>query len=100
MIKHSMSDEVTSLKCLSGIDSDVAEFVAKEGSPVTKKTIRNLNMPEGSIIGGIIRGNESYIAIGDFQINKNDKVVVFALPGISKKIEKMFLKPGFSSLTL
>ena len=99
MIKHSMSDEVTSLKCLSGIDSDVAEFVAKEGSPVTKKTIRNLNMPEGSLIGGIIRGNESFIAIGDFQINKNDKVVVFALPGISNKIERMFLKPGFSSLS-
>ena len=99
MIKHSMSDEVTSLKCLSGIDSDVAEFVAKEGSPVTKKTIRNLSMPEGSLIGGIIRGNESFIAIGDFQINKNDKVVVFALPGISNKIERMFLKPGFSSLS-
>ena len=93
MIKHSMGDEVASLKCLSGINSDVVEFIAKKNSPVTKKTIRNLSMPEGVLIGGIIRGNNSYIAIGDFQIEENDKVVVFALPGISSKIEKMFLKP-------
>ena len=90
-----MSDEVASLKCLSGINSDVVEFIAKKGSPVTQKPIRNLRMPEGALIGGIIRGDTSYIAIGDFQIEKNDKVVVFALPGISHTIEKMFLKPGF-----
>jgi len=95
IVRHSMGDEVTSLKCLSGINSDVAEFVAKPESPVTKKPIRNLKMPDGSLIGGIIRGNESFIAIGNFQILENDKVVVFALPGISHKIEKMFLKPSF-----
>ncbi len=95
IVRHSMGEEVTSLKCLSGINSDVAEFVAKKGSPVTKKAIRDLRMPEGSLIGGIIRGDESFIAIGDFQIKENDKVVVFALPGISNKIEKMFLKSSF-----
>lgn len=95
MIKHSMGDEVASLKCLSGINSDVVEFIAKKNSPVTQKLIKNLNMIEGALIGGIIRGDMSYIAIGDFQIEENDKVVVFALPGISHKIEKMFLKPGF-----
>jgi len=95
IVKHSMGDEVTSLKCLSGINSDVAEFVAKKGSPVTKKPIKELRMPEGALIGGIIRGDESFIAIGDFQIEENDKIVVFALPGISNKIEKMFLKSSF-----
>jgi len=88
-----MGDEVASLKCLSGINSDVAEFIAKKDSPVTKKLIRNLRMPEGALIGGIIRGDDSFIAIGDFQIQENDNVVIFAIPGISSKIEKMFLKP-------
>ena len=98
MIKHSMGDEVASLKCLSGINSDVVELIAKKDSPVTKKPIRNLKMPEGSLIGGIVRDNISYIAIGDFQIEENDKVVVFALPGIASKIEKMFHKSNLSFL--
>ena len=96
MIKHSMGDEVASLKCLSGINSDVVEFIAKKDSPVTQKTIKNLRVPDGALIGGIIRGEKSYIAVGDFQIQENDNVVVFALPGISNKIEKMFLKSGLS----
>lgn len=95
MVKHAMGDEVTSLKCLSGINSDVAEFVAKKGSAVTKNAIKNLKMPTGCLIGGIIRDEESFIAIGDFKIQENDKVVVFALPGALNKLEKMFHKSGF-----
>lgn len=96
IIKHSMGDEVTSLKCLSGINSDIVEFVAMQGSPITKKPIRDLKMPVGALIGGIIRGNESFIAIGDLQIEAGDKVVVFALPGTKHKVEKMFHKSGFA----
>lgn len=96
IIKHAMGDEVTSLKCLSGINSEIVELVAKKGSAVTKKPIRNLKMPQGSLIGGIIRGDEAFIALGNFQIEENDKVVVFALPGVTQKVEKMFVKHQFS----
>ena len=95
IIKHSMGDEVSSLKCLSGINSDIVELVAKEGSPITKGLIRDLKMPEGVLIGGIIRGEESFIAVGNLQIMADDKVVVFALPGTKHKVEKMFHKSNF-----
>lgn len=92
IIKHSMADEVSSLKCLSGINSDIVELVAQKGSPVTKKPIYQLKMPSGSIIGGIIREDQSFIALGKHQVETGDKVVVFALPGSTSKVEKMFLK--------
>jgi trk system potassium uptake protein TrkA len=95
IIKHSMGDEVSSLKCLSGINSDIVELVAKNGSPITKKPIHQLKMPEGSIIGGIVRGDQSFIALGKHQIEVGDRVVVFALPGSIPKVEKMFLKSIF-----
>jgi trk system potassium uptake protein TrkA len=96
IIKYSMADEVTLLKCLSGINSDIVELVARPGSVVTKKPIRELKMPEGAIIGGIIRESEAFIAVGDFQIMEDDKVVVFALPGTRYKVEKLFTKSTFS----
>ena len=96
IVKHAMGSEVSSLKkCLSGINSDIVELIAMPGSVVTKKPIKDLKIPEGSIIGGIIRGNESFIAVGDFQILENDKVVVFALPGLADKVEKLFQKRVF-----
>ena len=94
IIKHAMGDEVTSLKCLSGINSDIIELVAMEGSFITKKPLRELKIPAGVLIGGIIRGEESFIAVGDFKIEPGDNVVVFSLPGTKNKIEKMFHKGG------
>jgi trk system potassium uptake protein TrkA len=90
MVRYTMGAEVTSLKCLSGIDADVIELVARQGSAVTKKPISKLRIPEGAIIGGIVRGNESFIAVGSFQIQENDKVVVFSLPQSISQVEKIF----------
>lgn len=87
--------EVIRLKCLSGIDAEVFEFVAQKNSPVTRKPIRDLNTPAGSIFGGIIREKESFIAIGDFQIKEGDKVVVLCYPKAIAKVEKMFKPKTF-----
>ncbi len=96
IIKHSMGDEVASLKIVSGINAEIIEIEAKQGSPVTKKPIKDVNLPDGVIVGGIFRGDESYIAVGDFQILAGDRVVVFALPGSTSKVEKFFQKSMFS----
>jgi len=90
IVRFTMDAEVTSIKCLSGINAEVMELVAYPHSMVTKKPIRNLNMPKGAIIGGIIRGQNSFIAVGDFQIEENDKVVVFCMPEAIHKVDKLF----------
>ena len=95
IIRYSMGDEVASLKVLSGINSEIVELVARPGSAVTKKPIRDLKIPKGALIGGIIRGDQSFIAVGDFQILEDDKVVVFTLSGVTPKVEKMFFKKQF-----
>lgn len=87
---HTMEAKVTSVKCLSGINADVIELVAMPKSLVTKKPLKKLSIPPGSIIGGIIRDDVSYIATGDFQIQAGDKAVVFALPEAIHKINKLF----------
>jgi trk system potassium uptake protein TrkA len=90
IIKYTMSAEVTSIKCLSGINAEVLEMVAKPHSLITKKPIKNLKFPRGAIIGGIVRGNESYIAVGDFLVEAGDKVVVFTLPESIHKVDDFF----------
>jgi trk system potassium uptake protein TrkA len=87
---HTMEAKVTNVKCLSGINADVIELVAMPKSYVTKKPLKKLSVPTGSIIGGIIRDDESFIAVGDFKIEEGDKAVVFALPEAIHKINKLF----------
>jgi len=90
IVRFTMDAEVTSIKCLSGIDAEVLEFVVKPGAYVTRRPIKNIDIPRGSIIGGIVRGLQSHIAVGDFQIQEGDKVVIFALPEAISKVQDLF----------
>ena len=90
ILRFTMTAEVISTKCLTSIDAEVFEFMAKPGSPVTKKPIKKLGFPRKAIIGGIIRDNKGCIARGDMQIEAGDKVVVFALPEAFHGVDKMF----------
>ena len=81
---------VVALASLEGIDADVLEYVAQPNSPITKKPIQDLDLPKEAIIGGIVKGEKSFIAVGNTEIAPGDKVVVFSLPGGMKKIEKFF----------
>ena len=90
MVRYTLGSNVSSLKCLSGIDADIVEFVVQDGAAVTEKTINRLDMPEGAIIGGVIRGEDSFIATGNFQIQAEDRVVVLVLPMTIQEVEKLF----------
>ena len=85
-----MSEEVSSIKCLTGTEAEVMEFVVKPESPVTRGTLAEWDFPREAIIGGVIRGKNAFIARGDTQIKPYDRVVVFALPGVIHSIGKFF----------
>jgi trk system potassium uptake protein len=88
--RYIRKSEVLALSTLEGIDADIMEYVVQPNSLITKKPIKDLNFPKEAIIGGIIRGDDSMIAIGDTRVQNGDKVVVFSLPGGVKQTEKFF----------
>ncbi|MDE5742727.1 MAG: NAD-binding protein, partial [Bacteroidales bacterium] len=88
--RFTMNAEVESSKVLSGVDAEVLEFVVKPDAKVTRRAIKHLHLPEGSIIGGVIRGTQSFIAVGDFRIEAGDRVVVFAEPYAVRKLPGLF----------
>ena len=91
IFRFTLSNKVQSIKCLNGSDAEILEFIVNPNSLITKDKIRNLGFPKDAIIGGIIRGNHSYIALGDTEIKAYDRVVVFALPSALKKVNKFFI---------
>ena len=86
-----LGENVSLIKCLSGVEAEVLELVAKEGSYITKKPIKHLKLPQDAIIGGVVRDKKGFIALGDTQIQANDKVVVFTMPSAITKVSKQFV---------
>ncbi len=91
IVGFTMDADVRSTKVLSGVDAEVLEFVVKPGAPATKKQIKDLDIPRNCIIGGIVRGNQSYIAVGNLQIKEGDYVIVFSLPSAIGKVQDLFV---------
>ena len=85
-----MKAEVAMIKCLTGTMAEVLEFIVSKDAIVTKNQLKDIKFPQGIIIGGIVRGNKSFIAMGDTQIRQGDSVVLFALPDAIGKISKYF----------
>lgn len=81
---------VTSVRCLTGTEAEVLEFVVKPDTKVTEGALMDISFPKDAIVGGVIRGKNSFIAQGDTRLRPNDKVVVFALPSAIPKMKKFF----------
>lgn len=82
--------DVSNVKSLTFANADVAEFTVKEGAKITKHQVKDLGLPKGTTIGGLIRNGEGIVVMGDTLIQPGDHVVVFCLGMMIKKIEKYF----------
>ncbi|MBQ9138467.1 MAG: Trk system potassium transporter TrkA [Alistipes sp.] len=90
IFRFTMSTDVLAIKCLTGSDAEVLEFIVKPNSPATKSTIGEMGLPDDVIIGGIVRGDKVFIAVSNMQINAYDRVVLFAMPSAISDIGYYF----------
>ena len=86
-----LDSDVSNVKCLTVADADVAEFEVKAGARVTRKPVKDLGLPAGVAIGGLVRKGEGMHVNGMTQIQEGDSVVVFCQNMFIKKIDKFFL---------
>ena len=89
IFRFTLSTKVRSIKCLNGSDAEVLEFIVNPNSLITKGEIQDLRFPKEAIIGGVIRGNDSFITTNETIIKPYDRVVVFALP---QSLAKIYIK--------
>ena len=90
IFKFTLSDKVRFVRYMSGTDAEVLEYTAAPDSKVTRGALKDIDFPRNAIIGGVIRGSESFIAVGDTRIEPYDRVAVFALPDTVKEVDKFF----------
>ena len=90
IFKFTLSDKLRSVRYMSGTDAEVLEYTAAPDSRITKGMLKEIEFPHNAIIGGIIRGGETFIAVGHTHIEPYDRVAVFALPDAVKDVDKLF----------
>ncbi len=86
-----LGGDVRNMRNLLTVNADVAEFVARPGSRITSKRVRDLAFPREAELGGIVRGGKGLLVNGETLIQAGDIVVVFCHGTEISKIEKFFL---------
>jgi len=82
----------TSAKCFSLVDAEVADLVAQPGSKITQKVVKDLDLPRGITLGGMVREGKGQTVNGTTQIQAGDHVVVVCMNEMIGKVEKLFLR--------
>ena len=90
IFKFTLSDKVRFVRYMSGTDAEVLEYTVAPNSLITKGALKDIAFPRNAIIGGVIRGSESFIAVGDTRIEPYDRIAVFALPEAVKEVDRFF----------
>lgn len=85
-----LKSDVEGVKKLNIANADVAEFVVRSGSKVTRHPVMNIGLPRGVNIGGMVRGGVGRLVGGQTVLQPGDLVVVFCIGDTLRKLDKYF----------
>ncbi|MEJ2721332.1 MAG: Trk system potassium transporter TrkA, partial [bacterium] len=88
--QYVQEQQVASIASLPGVQAQLIEFIPKESSKITKKTLKDLRFPVDALVGAVLQNDQLVIPKGDTKIQPGDKVVVFSLPQALDEVEKFF----------
>ncbi len=90
ILQHVRQGRIQSVHSLSEGFGEIIEAEALETSSLVGVPLREADLPEGVMVGAIVRGTEVVIPRGDTVIKPKDRVVIFATASAVKSVEKLF----------
>ena len=90
ILRYVRRGQVTAVATLADIEAEVIEFHVSHESSVAGRTLGELHMAKAGVVGTVVRGSRIFTPHGDDQLLPGDEVIVFALPGHIREIERLF----------
>lgn len=84
--------KIMSVVKLHESEAEIIELEVDSKSCLVGKRLRDVNYPEGAIVGAVMRENAMIIPNGDTEIKAGDGAVVLARPEAIPAVEKLFAK--------
>ena len=90
ILQHVRRGRIRSVYSLSEDLGEINEAEAMETSRLVGKPLRDAKLPEGVVVGALLRDDEVIVPRGDTVIRAGDLVTIFAASNAVKKVEKLF----------
>lgn len=90
IFRYIRKGDIVNLTSIHGVKAEVLEFIVKQDSKITASPLRDVNLPDSVIVGGVIRKGEAIIPTGDFQFKPKDRAVVLCKQEAIQQVEEYF----------
>lgn len=92
ILKLIRGGKIVSVSLLIGGDGEVTEIILDKDLSIINKTLDEIDIPDGIIIGTLVRNGEVIIPSGKTILKANDRVIVFSLAEDLKNLKKLFYR--------
>lgn len=92
ILQHIRGGHVVSMAVMERNQAEAMEVEVVEGTRSAGRTVADLDLPAGAILGSILRNERVLIPRGDTRIEAGDRIVVFALPEATEATAAFFAK--------
>jgi trk system potassium uptake protein TrkA len=90
VMKYVRAGSVVSSTILEEGKGEILEVIAPSASRIVKKSLMDLNLPKGVVIGAVVGPDGVMIPKGKDTVPPNSTVIVFTTPDNRKRVEKLF----------
>lgn len=90
ILRHIRHGRVRAVYSIGDAEAEVIEAQVMSTSPIAGRIIKDVNFPDGALIGMIKRGDKMIVPRSDTRVEEGDLVVIFALSADVPEVERLF----------
>jgi len=89
ILRHIRHGRVRGVYSVGDAEAEVIEAQVLASSEIAGKQVRDIDFPEGALLGAVMRGGEVFIPRGGSRIEEGDVIAVFALSSDIPEVESL-----------
>lgn len=89
ILRHIRHGRVRDVYSLGDAEAEIIEAEVLSTSPIAGQNIRDIDFPEGVLLGGILKGDELIKPVGATRINEGDIIALFSLSKDVGEVERL-----------
>lgn len=90
ILRHIRHGRVRGVYSIGDAEAEVIEAQVLSTSPISGQFIRDIDFPEGVLVGAVAKGDEVIRPTGGTRIDEGDVIVVFTLSADVPEVERLF----------
>ncbi|KGJ04796.1 trk system potassium uptake protein TrkA [Paracoccus halophilus] len=89
ILRHIRHGRVRDIYSIGDAEAEVIEAQVLSTSPIAGRPVRDIEFPEGALIGAVQKGGRVIKPVGDLRVEEGDIVVIFSLASDIPEVERL-----------